>query len=218
MACVLMPQCNFLYGYFWCQLPEDTFDVEVTFRTMKGNHTFKRDHATQVISCRPWTSQCHPYQSLARKMKTYLELKDQVADLHHPNPTYPKRPEMPSPQKAQASRNRMTKESKQRSRNHQANRRQNKVRLIEKPLVLSRALVTLIPTTTVTTTTTTPPANSSPMSAISYIYMAATSSATPKLFVSKPSSTSRTLEVPKSQILRSWPMPYNKEDTLMPVW
>ena len=112
MACVLMPQCNFLYEYFQCQLPEDTIDMEVTVRTMKGIHMFKRDHSTQVISCRPWTSQLCPYKSLARKMKTYLELKDQVADPLHTNPIYPKRPDTPSPQKVQASRNKISKISK----------------------------------------------------------------------------------------------------------
>ena len=128
MACVLMPQCNFLYGYFWCQLLEDTIDVEVTVQTMTGIQIFKRDHATQLISCRPWTSLLCPYQSLARKMKTYLVLKDQGADPSHPNPIYPKRPNTPSPQKVQTSRNKMTHESKKRSGNHQANRRQYKVR------------------------------------------------------------------------------------------
>ena len=154
MACVLMPQFNFLYGYFCCQLPEDTIDVEMTVWTMTGIHMFKRDHSTQVISCRPWTSRLCPYQSLARKMKAYFELKDQVFDLPCPSPTYPKRPNMPPPQRAQASRNKVTKESKKRSRNHQANKRQYKARLIEKPLVLPWVSVT----------TATPPALSNPES------------------------------------------------------
>ena len=157
MACVLMPQCNFLYRYFQCQLLEDTIDMEVTIQTMKGIHTFKRIHSTQIISCRPSTSWLCPYQSLARKIKTYLELKDQVADPPCTNPSYPERPDTSSPQKVQASRNKITKESKKRNRDHQANRRQYKVRLIENPLVLPRALETLIPTTAVTTTTATPP-------------------------------------------------------------
>ena len=29
MACNLAPQCNFLYGVFQCQLPEDTIDMEI---------------------------------------------------------------------------------------------------------------------------------------------------------------------------------------------
>ena len=104
MACVLTPQCNFPYKYFQCQLPEDTIDVEVTVWTMKGIHTFKTDCSTQLISCRPWTFIYCPYPSLTKKMKTYLKLKDQVADPSHPSPAYPERPNTPSPQKALASR------------------------------------------------------------------------------------------------------------------
>ena len=215
MACVLMPQYNFLYGYFWCQLQEDTMDMEMTVRTVKGIHMFKRDCATQAISCRPWSAQLCPYQSLARKMRAYLELKDQAADPPHPNLTYPDRPNIPSPQKLQASRNRMAKESKKRSRSQQVGRRQYKVRLIEKPLVLSRASITSIPTTTVTTTTATPPTMSDPM--IATTTWPSTSSTTANLFVSDPSNISRTLEVPKPQIPRLWPRPYNKEDTPTPV-
>ena len=210
-----MPQCNFLYGYFWCQLPEDTMDVEMTVRTLKGIHRFKRDCATQVISCRPCSSRLCPYQSLARKMRTYLELKDQVANPPHPNPTYPDRPNTPSPQKLKASRNRMAKESKKRSRNKQAGRRQYKVRLIEKPLVLSRDSTNLIPIAAVTTTTATLPTMCD--QTIATTMWPLTSSTTSNLFVSNPSNISRRLEVPKPQILRSWPRPYNKEDTPMLV-
>ena len=183
-------------------------------RTMKVINTFKRDSAIQVISCRPWTSLLYPYQSLARKM-TYLELKDQVFNPPHPNPTYPERPNIPLPQIVQASRSRMTKESKKRSGNHQANRRQYKVRWMEKPLVISRALATLIPAAAVTTTTATPPTMSNSMSGIAT--WSSISSTTANLFVSNPSSISRTLEVPKPQIPRLWSRPYNKEDTPMPV-
>ena len=112
MACVLTPQCNFLYGYFQCQLPEDTIDAEVTVWTMKDIHTFKRDHSMQLISCRPWTSRYCPYPSLIKKMKTYLELKDQVADPPQPSPAFPERPNMPSPQKTQTFNNDNSKEMK----------------------------------------------------------------------------------------------------------
>ena len=42
-----------------------------------------------------------PYPSLTRKMRTYLELKDQAADSPYPSPNYPERPKMPSLQKEQ---------------------------------------------------------------------------------------------------------------------
>ena len=107
MVCVLMPKCNFLYGYFQCQLPEDIINVEVTGRAMKRIHMFKRNHAMQIIPCRSRSSQHHPYLSLAGKMRTYLELKDHIADPLHSNSTYPDRPNTLPPQKSQASRKRM---------------------------------------------------------------------------------------------------------------
>ena len=190
MVCALMSQCNFLCGYFWCQVPGETIDVEMIVRTMKGIYMFKKDSATQVIWCRPWSSWLHPYQSLARKIRTCLELKDQVADPPHPNPTYPDRHNTPSPQKAQASRNWMTKELKKGSRNQQTDRRQYKVRLIEKLPVTTRASTSLIPITTVTTTTTIQPTMSNPMSVTTAWPL--TSSNTVNLFVSNPSNISRT--------------------------
>ena len=72
MTCVLMPQCNFFYGYFQCQLLKDTIDIEMTVQTIKGIHKFKRDCSTQVIACRPWTFQLHPYQSLTKKDEDLL--------------------------------------------------------------------------------------------------------------------------------------------------
>ena len=131
MAYVLMPQCNFLYGYFSCQLPEYPINVKVTILTVKGIYTFKRDHATQIISCRPWSPQLLPYSSLARKMRTYLDMRENTTNALCPNLTYPDRPNTPLPQKPQASRKRMVRESKKRNKNHQASRRQYKVRRIE---------------------------------------------------------------------------------------
>ena len=49
MACDLAPLCNFLYGFFQCQLPEDTIDVEIIVKTMKGIHTFKKPWQPDII-------------------------------------------------------------------------------------------------------------------------------------------------------------------------
>ena len=76
MAYNLMPQCNFVHGYFSCLLPEETINVEVKVKTMKGIHTFRRDCTTQIIS---WSPRLHPYPSLVKRMQTYLELKGQNA-------------------------------------------------------------------------------------------------------------------------------------------
>ena len=78
MACILKPECNFLHWYFRCLLLAETVDVEVKIKMMRGIHMFWRDQTTQVISCNPWSTRLYPYQSLVRKMKTYLELEDKL--------------------------------------------------------------------------------------------------------------------------------------------
>ena len=42
MACILKPECNFRHGYFRCLLLEETVDIEVKIKTMRGIHTFRR--------------------------------------------------------------------------------------------------------------------------------------------------------------------------------
>ena len=125
----------------------------------------------------------------------YLELKDQV-----PNPpcTSPKRPNTPSSQKTQPSRIKIAKGSKKTGRDHQSTRRQYKVRLIKKPLVLPKTSATLVPTTAVTTATTTPSTISIPVGAITP--WPSTSSPSTNLFVT-----------------RSWPKPHNEGITPMSV-
>ena len=53
MACMLRPECNFLHGYFRCQLPIEMVDVEVKVKMMQGIHMFRRDRTSQVITCNP---------------------------------------------------------------------------------------------------------------------------------------------------------------------
>ena len=141
MACVLALQCNFLYGFFQCQLPEDIINVEVRVRTMKGIHTFKRDCTTQITSCRPWSSQLHPYSSLEKNMKAYLEQRRNDTNPFHPTSTYPDRPTTLPPAKLQVPKKGKVRDAKKRSKNHQAGRRQYKVRRIEVPLFPTKATV-----------------------------------------------------------------------------
>ena len=88
--------------------------------------------------------------------------------------------------------------SKKRSKNHQADKRQIKVRFIENPLVLAWVSVTLIPTTVVTTTTTILPTMSNPLRATTP--WPSTFPASVNLFVT-----------------RSWPMPPKREDNPVQV-
>ena len=78
MACILKPECNFMHQYSRCLLPEETVDMAVKVKMMRGIHTFRGDHTTQAISCNPWSLRLHPYPSLISKMKTYLELEGKL--------------------------------------------------------------------------------------------------------------------------------------------
>ena len=75
IACDMSPQFNFLYWFFEWHLPEDTIDVDITVTTMKGIHTFRKDHATQSSTYSLWCSQIRPFPSLLRKMEACMEEK-----------------------------------------------------------------------------------------------------------------------------------------------
>ena len=79
MAYILMPQCSFVHRYLRCLLPEETADIDVKVKTMKGIHMFRREYTTQIISCQPWSPRLCPCPSLVRRMQTYLELRGQGA-------------------------------------------------------------------------------------------------------------------------------------------
>ena len=64
MACELAANCNFLFSFFSCNLPEDTIDVELMVHTLVGIYTFKKDRNTQVIRCSPWGTEVKPFPSL----------------------------------------------------------------------------------------------------------------------------------------------------------
>ena len=97
MACDLKPSCDSLFGYFCCALPEDTIDIELTVRTVKGIHTFWKDHTTQSTTCSPCSRQMKPFPSLCRKIQA---LKEEKRDENNPFPQFwPNTLEKLSPQK-----------------------------------------------------------------------------------------------------------------------
>ena len=51
---------------------------------IRGIHLFRRDKATKVISCNLRSTRLHPYPSLIRKMKMYLELEGQLGPTPKP--------------------------------------------------------------------------------------------------------------------------------------
>ena len=130
MACYLVPQCYFLYELFKCQLPKDTIDVEIMVRTMKGIHAFKKDCSSETSSCSPWGMHVHAFSSLVKKMEAYLEERRNITDPFHLTHTYPDRPITSPFTRSQTAKRKKTKNPKESSRkvNHQASRKQHKVR------------------------------------------------------------------------------------------
>ena len=60
MACKLSMQCNVVYGFLKCALPEDTIVVDLKFHTLKGIHTFKKDVKSQTTKCSLWGAEVQP--------------------------------------------------------------------------------------------------------------------------------------------------------------
>ena len=84
MACILQPECNFLHGFFRCYLQVGMVDVEVRIMSMQGTHMFRRDRKCEVIKCSPWSTRLHPYPTIIKKMKTYLELEGKLGPIPQP--------------------------------------------------------------------------------------------------------------------------------------
>ena len=80
MAVDPVPQCNFLYGFFHFNLLEDTIDVEITMKALKGIHTFRKDHSAQTLVCSPWGSHNESFPSLPRKMEAYMTERQAIAN------------------------------------------------------------------------------------------------------------------------------------------
>ena len=84
MACELKSSCDFLFGFLKCALPEDTIDVKLTVRTVKGIHTFGKDHTTEYATCSPWSRWMKPFPSFRKKIETFKEEKKmKIASSHH---------------------------------------------------------------------------------------------------------------------------------------
>ena len=86
MACLLQPECNFLHSFFRCKLPVEGVDVEVKIMSMQGTHIFRRDQTMQVIKCTPWSARLHPYHTIIKTMKTFLEVEGKMGPAPAPTP------------------------------------------------------------------------------------------------------------------------------------
>ena len=84
MACLLQPECNFLYGFCRCKLLVEVVNVEVKITYMRGMHIFRRDWTTQLVKCTPWKTRLHPHPTIIKKMKTFLEVEDKMGPILAP--------------------------------------------------------------------------------------------------------------------------------------
>ena len=73
MACELSMQCDLVFRFLKCVLPEDTIDVDLKVCTLKGIHTFRKDYKSQMTKCSPWRTKVQPYTSLKKKMVEFMQ-------------------------------------------------------------------------------------------------------------------------------------------------
>ena len=93
MLCLLQPECNFLHSFLRCKLPVEVVDVEVKITSMQGTHIFRRDRTTQLIMCTPWSTRLHLHPTIIKKMKTFLEVENEMGPI--PTPSSQFRPLLP---------------------------------------------------------------------------------------------------------------------------
>ena len=94
IACLLQPECNFLHGYFRCQLPIEVVDIEVKITSMQGTHIFRRDRTMQLIKCTPWNTRLCPHPTIIKKMKTFLEVEGNVGLIPQPTSSQYRPPQL----------------------------------------------------------------------------------------------------------------------------
>ena len=78
--------CDFVFRFLWCTLPMDTIGIELTVRTVKGIHTFRKNHTTEAATCSPWSRWMKPFPSLQKRIEAYKEEKRNENSPFHPNP------------------------------------------------------------------------------------------------------------------------------------
>ena len=91
MACELAMQCELVYGFLKCALPEDRIDMYLKVHTLKGIQTFKKDYKSKTSKCSPWGSQVHLYPTLRKKMVEFM-LRRQITFSPYANKTYHPKP------------------------------------------------------------------------------------------------------------------------------
>ena len=61
MTSELMTQCDIIFGFLKCALPDNAIDVDLKVCTLKGIHTFQKDYKLQTMKCSPWGNEVQSY-------------------------------------------------------------------------------------------------------------------------------------------------------------
>ena len=86
MTCKLAMQCNLVFRFLKCALPEDTIKMDCKVHTLQGIHTFKKDYKFQTSRCSPWGAEMQPYPALRKKMTEFIQ--GQATTIPYTNKTY----------------------------------------------------------------------------------------------------------------------------------
>ena len=148
MACDLKAMCNFLYGYFHCDLPEDTIDVEVTVRTLGRIHNFHKDHFMQSITCSPWNTLIKPFPSLQKKIHAYMVEKRKLVNPFTPAQRPSNRQNVSFPKKTTHTKRRKSDSQRVSKKQHKSRKMEGHyvpIKAMMSTFMLSPAIVTMMP-------------------------------------------------------------------------
>ena len=90
MACESLMQCDLVYGFLKCALPQDTINVDLKVHTLNRIHTFRKDYKTQTTKCHLWGTEVQPYPLLKKKMFEFMWYQQNITTPFANRPYQPK--------------------------------------------------------------------------------------------------------------------------------
>ena len=96
VALKLARQCDLMYGFLTCALPEDMIDMDLKVYMMKGIHTFKKDYKSKNSKHSPWRAEVQPYPTLRKRMVEFMCSREKTTT-PYPNKTYHPKTNHPKP-------------------------------------------------------------------------------------------------------------------------
>ena len=91
-------QCDLMYGFLKCALPEDTIDVDLKVCMLKGIYTFKKDYKSQTSKSSLCRAEVQPYPTLRKRMVEFM-CRRQITTTSYASKSY-KSQDLPSQTKS----------------------------------------------------------------------------------------------------------------------